>query len=43
MLRMTLRVNGKPDYILVLPADEQYLDAVKTYLDIDVSCNRCCP
>ena len=36
MLRMTLRVNGKPDYILVLPADEQYLDAVKTYLDIDV-------
>ena len=34
MLRMTLRVNGKPDYILVLPADEQYLDAVKTYLDI---------
>ena len=33
MLRMTLRVNGKPDYILVLPADEQYLDAVKTYLD----------
>ncbi len=36
MLRMTLRVNGKPDYTLVLPADEEYLDAVKTYLDIDV-------
>ena len=36
MLRMTLRVDGKPDYILVLPADEEYLDAVKSYLDIDV-------
>ena len=36
MLRMTLRVEGKPDYILVLPADEEYLDAVKAYLDIDV-------
>ena len=36
MLRMTLRVNGKPDYTLVLPADEEYLDAVKAYLDIDV-------
>ena len=36
MLRMTLRVNGKPDYTLVLPADEEYLDAVKDYLDIDV-------
>ena len=36
MLRMTLRVDGKPDYILVLPADEKYLDAVKSYLDIDV-------
>ena len=36
MLRMTLRVEGKPDYTLVLPADEEYLDAVKTYLDIDV-------
>ena len=35
MLRMTLRVNGKPDYTLVLPADEEYLDAVKNYLDID--------
>ena len=33
---MTLRVNGKPDYTLVLPADEEYLDAVKDYLDIDV-------
>ena len=36
MLRMTLRVEGKPDYTLVLPADEEYLDAVKNYLDIDV-------
>ena len=36
MLRMTLRVDGKPDYTLVLPADEEYLDAVKDYLDIDV-------
>ena len=33
MLRMTLRVDGKPDYTLVLPADEEYLDAVKNYLD----------
>ena len=36
MLRMTLRVEGKPNYTLVLPADEEYLDAVKAYLDIDV-------
>ena len=36
MLRMTLRVDGKPDYTLVLPADEDYMDAVKAYLDIDV-------
>ena len=36
MLRMTLRVEGKPDYTLVLPADKEYLDAVKDYLDIDV-------
>ena len=36
MLRMTLRVDGKPDYPLVLPADEEYLDAVKAYLEIDV-------
>ena len=36
MLRMTLRVEGKPDYTLVLPDDEEYLDAVKAYLDIDV-------
>lgn len=36
MLRMTLRVDGKPDYTLVLPADEKYLDAVKNHLDIDV-------
>ena len=36
MLRMTLHVDGKPDYTLVLPADEAYLDAVKSYLDIDV-------
>ena len=33
---MTLRVEGKPDYTLILPADEKYLDAVKAYLDIDV-------
>ena len=36
MLRITLRVEGKPDYTLVLPADEEYLDAVKDYLGIDV-------
>ena len=36
MLRTTLRVDGKPDYTLVLPSDEEYLDAVKAYLDIDV-------
>ena len=36
MLRMTLHVDGKPDYTLILPADEKYLDAVKAYLDIDV-------
>ena len=36
MLRMTLHVDGKPDYTLILPADEKYLDAVKSYLDIDV-------
>ena len=36
ILRMTLRVEGKPDYTLVLPADEEYLHAVKNYLDIDV-------
>ena len=36
MLRMRLRIDGKPDYILILPADEEYLDAVKNYLDIDV-------
>ena len=36
MLRMTLRVDGKMDFTLVLPADEKYLDAVKAYLDIDV-------
>ena len=36
ILRMTLRIDGKPDYTLVLPADEEHLDAVKNYLDIDV-------
>ena len=36
MIRMTLCVDGKQDYTLVLPADEKYLDAVKAYLDIDV-------
>ena len=34
MLRMTLRVDGKPDYTLVLPADEEYLDAVKAYVKV---------
>ena len=33
---MTLHADGKPDYTLVLPADEEYLAAVKAYLDIDV-------
>ena len=36
MLRMTLRVEGKPNSTLVLPAAEEYLEAVKDYLDIDV-------
>ena len=36
MIRMTLCVDGKPDYTLVLPADEKCLDDVKAYLDIDV-------
>ena len=35
MLRLTLHVKGKPDYTLVLPADEEYLTDVKEYLDID--------
>ena len=34
MLRVTLRVEGKPDYTLVLPADEEYLDAVKAYRSV---------
>ena len=34
MLRITLRAEGKPDYTLVLPADEEYLDAVKAYGDV---------
>ena len=34
MLRVTLRVDGKPDYTLVLPADEEYLDAVKAYVKV---------
>ena len=36
MLRMTLRVDGKPDYTLVLPADEEYLDAVKRYTKLNL-------
>ena len=36
MLRMTLYAKNKAGYSLVLPADEEYLDAVKAYLDIDV-------
>ena len=35
MLRLTLHVKGKPDYALVLPADEEYLTDVKKYLGID--------
>ena len=36
MLRMTLRVDGKPDYTLVLPTDEEYLDAVKRYAKLNL-------
>ena len=36
MLRMTLRVDGKPDYTLVLPADEEYLDAAKRYAKLNL-------
>ena len=36
MLRMTLRVDGKPDYTLVLPADEEYLDDVKRYAKLNL-------
>ena len=36
MLRMTLRVDGKPDYTLVLPADEEYLDDVKKYAKLNL-------
>ena len=36
MLRMTLHVDGKPDYTLVLPADEEYLDAVKRYAKLNL-------
>ena len=39
MLRMTLRVDGKPDYTLVLPADEDYLSAVKAYNPEDIHIN----
>lgn len=42
MLRMTLRVEGKPDYTLILPADEEYLDAVKNYLDTMPPPRRSC-
>ena len=36
MLRITLRAEGKPDYTLVLPADEEYLDAVKRYAKLNL-------
>ena len=36
MLRMTLRVEGNPDYTLVLPADEEYLDDVKRYAKLNL-------
>ncbi|MFR1480927.1 MAG: hypothetical protein ACLSB9_37230 [Hydrogeniiclostridium mannosilyticum] len=42
MLRMTLRVEGKPDYTLVLPADEEYLNAVKNYLDCSNQSRNMC-
>ena len=35
MLRLTLHTNHHPDYLLVLPADEEYLTDVKKYLGID--------
>lgn len=34
MLRLTLHTEKHADYLLVLSADEEYLAAVKTYLDI---------
>lgn len=34
MLRLTLHTESHADYLLVLPADGDYLAAVKTYLDI---------
>lgn len=34
MLRLTLHTEKHADYLLVLPADEEYLAAVKTYLGI---------
>lgn len=34
MLRLTLHTEKHVDYLFVLPADEEYLAAVKTYLDI---------
>ena len=34
ILRMTLRVERKLDYTLVLPADEEYLSAAKSYLGV---------
>ena len=35
MLRLTLHTNYHPDYLLVLPADGEYLTDVKKYLGID--------
>lgn len=34
MLRLTLHTENHADYLLILPADEEYLAAVKTYLGI---------
>ena len=34
MLRLTLHIKNHADYLFVLPADEEYLAAVKTYLGI---------
>ena len=34
MLRLTLHTEKHADYLLVIPADEEYLAAVKTYLGI---------
>ena len=35
MLRMTLHVGGGLGYLLILPADEEYLKGMKSYLGLD--------